>query len=795
MQYGADILPYQRIRNLHNEIQKKKIFNMTLPIKYILYFLGSILISRVIMINLMAPFGIAFLLAGMMKADKKIPIVMGVGAALGYLSIFYAVKNVWMYIAQVVAITLFMYFYNVKSKNKKLIISMGIIFLLVILFNRFVFHVTMLLSIFNAFFELACIFPIYYIINYSITCIEDYKNKYLYSSEEVISMAITLSLFIAGTWGINIFGLSVRNIIALTFIVVIGYVKDASTGGACGVALGAIIGISSNNMVVFIGTYGVCGLMAGIFKETGKWASGIAYIVMFSILKLYSDIGVQFQMQEALMALAVYYTIPLKYYKKMEVELDWQLKGENLKENYIYNVKELFNEKLSGFSQLLLDMRRTLENLADNDKLRMKTKSSALVENLADRVCSACDMRNMCWKRESYYTYAAFSELIEGYESGRKSIPSELERKCVKRSYLIENTEDIMKNYIIDEMWRKSLSECREYLASQIGNIAYSVDEMTKNMDVDIQFDKYVEKDLRRILNKNNIKYSNVFCYNNRKDRSVIKLSLNPCGGKHKCIKEILPLINSVTGKVMCVSNDGCDIDSCTKTCTLTLEETPKYHIASYVGRICKDGEKLNGDSYIFDKMKDGTYVTLISDGMGSGPEACQESSAAVELIQKFLKTGFTEINAINTVNSLMTIKFSENEKFSTVDLNSIDLYSGKADFMKVGAVPSFIKSKDKVDVIKSKTLPIGVLDKVDVDIIKKQVGNGDIIVMLSDGVLDYNSDAAGKVDWVLNYLKESKYNNPEELCQDIISRAKELSNGKVKDDMTVVVSKVYALY
>ncbi|WP_315122348.1 stage II sporulation protein E [uncultured Clostridium sp.] len=795
MQYGADILPYQRIRNLHKEIQKKKMFNVALPIKYILYFIGSILISRVIMINLMAPFGIAFLIVSILKMDKRIPIVTGVGTVMGYLSVFYAVKNVWIYIIQALTLSLFGYIFNEMDKNKKLIISLGIIFFQLAIFNKFVIHVTLGLSIFNALFELACIFPIYYIVNYSTICIEEYKNKHLYSSEETISMAITLSLFIAGTWGINLFGLSIRNIIALTFIVMIGYVKDSSAGGACGVALGAIIGISTNNMVAFIGTYGICGLMAGIFKETGKWVSGIAYIVMFSILKLYSDIGVQFQIGEALVALAIFYLIPLKLYKKMEIELDWQLKGENLKENYIHNVKEIFNEGLTDFSQVLLDMRKTLENLADNDKLRMKTKSSVLIQNLADRVCTNCDMRNICWKRESYYTYSAFSELIEGYEECKGYIPKELERKCVKRSYLIENTKDIMKNHIIDEMWRKSLSECREYLATQVGNIAYSVDEMARNIDVDVQFDKYTEKDLRRVLNKNNIKYKNIFCYNNKKDKLVIKLSLNVCGGKHRCIKEVLPLINSVTGKVMCVSNEGCNIDTCTKTCSLTLEETPKYHISSYVGRVCKDGEKLNGDSYAYDKMRDGTYVTLISDGMGSGPEACQESGAAVELIEKFLKAGFTEINAINTVNSLMTIKFSEDEKFSTVDLNSIDLYTGQANFMKVGAVPSFIKSKDKVEVIKSKTLPIGVLDKVDVDIIKKQVRNGDILVMLSDGILDYNNEEAGKVDWLLKYLQESKYNNPEELCQDIICRVKELSNGKVKDDMTVIVSKVYSLY
>jgi stage II sporulation protein E len=180
---------------------------------------------------------------------------------------------------------------------------------------------------------------------------------------------------------------------------------------------------------------------------------------------------------------------------------------------------------------------------------------------------------------------------------------------------------------------------------------------------------------------------------------------------------------------------------------------------------------------------------------MGSGPQAGQESSAAVELIERFAKVGFNKLTAINTVNSLMTIKFSESEKFSTLDLSSIDLYEGEIDFMKVGAVASFIKRGDEIEVINSRTLPIGVLDKPDIDITKKKIKNGDFIIMLSDGVLDYESEAVGKVDWIVDFLKNSKCNDAKELCESIIGKAKELSGGKVKDDMTVIVEKVYNLY
>ncbi|WP_125154102.1 stage II sporulation protein E [Clostridium rectalis] len=795
MQYGAEIFPYKRIKKANKDRHKGKEINWSSIVTVIIYFFSALFTSRVIMVNLMAPFGIAFLVAAIISEDNKFTMITGIGCTIGYISLYNNIRNIWIYFVITGTVVFSSYVFNKIKTNKKIYILYGIIFLELFLYNRFILHISTTIAFLNAIFEIACIFPIYYIINYSITCIKQLKTKHLYTGEEIISMAITLSLIVAGTWGISIYGVSVRNILALTSIVMIGYIKGSSAGGACGIAMGTIVGLSTSNMVTFVGVYGVCGLISGIFKSMGKWISGLSFVVIFAILKLYSDIGVQFQFKEALVALFIYCIIPNTLYKKMELELDWEMKQENVKENYVNNIKDLFLDRLTGFSDVLLDMSVILENLSNNEKLEMKTKSSALVENLADRVCGNCNMNSMCWKRENFYTYSALEEMIRNYQNKKKVVPDEIDRKCIKRAALIRNTEEIVNNYIIDETWKHRLTESRRFLATQIGNISASVNEMREEFNESIKFNRYIEKDIRRILNKNNIKYRDVFCYNNKKDRLIIKLSMNACGGKQKCVKQILPLINNVTGKMMSISEECCNLDVTSRTCAITLEETPKYHIASYAGILCKDGEKFNGDSYAYDKLKDGTYITIISDGMGSGPQAEQESSAAVELIKKFAEAGFSKLTAINTINSLMTIKFSEEEKFSTVDLNSVDLYSGEANFMKVGAVASFIKSKDKVDIIKSKTLPIGVLDKVDVDIVNKQVHNGDLIIMLSDGVLDYNVNEAGKIDWLLKYLRETNFNKPEELCKDIVNKVKELSNGKIKDDMTVVVSKVYALY
>lgn len=177
---------------------------------------------------------------------------------------------------------------------------------------------------------------------------------------------------------------------------------------------------------------------------------------------------------------------------------------------------------------------------------------------------------------------------------------------------------------------------------------------------------------------------------------------------------------------------------------------------------------------------------------MGSGPEAGLESQAAIELIEKFMEGGFSESTMLNAVNSIMGMKFSEDEKFTTLDMSCIDMYTGEVEFIKVGACMSFIKKGKAVEVIDSSSLPFGILDNINIKPIKKKVNHGDIIVTISDGVTDIDKSNIGDYSWIVDYLKGDQ-NNPELISRDILELAKKKSNGKVLDDMTVVVSKLYA--
>ena len=512
---------------------------------------------------------------------------------------------------------------------------------------------------------------------------------------------------------------------------------------------------------------------------------------MYMLINMYSKtVNVQ-SISEIIIAIVLFFIVPKGVLYKVTREFDNAVKEDNFNIFHFNKLKEEFSGRLNDFTDVISSMSMIIDSLNDNQKLLMQSKGAALIEKLGDRVCSNCDMKNICWKREFRDTYADFSQLIQNYESGSKVFPLGLEKRCIKKFNLIKNTEEIVENHILNEMWRKRLEEGRKILASQMNNMAVTMGELVDDFDKDITICSSIERDVFKILNRHNIKYDDILCYNDKNGRLNIKIILNECGGTQYCVRSILPIINETLGIEMAIGGDGCIIDPLTKKCTVLIEESPKFYISSYSASACKDGENYTGDSFTFGKTKDGRYTIAISDGMGSGPEAGNESKAIVELIEKFVKAGFSDLTAINAVNSIMSIKFSEDEKFATLDLQDIDLYTGQITFVKIGAVETFVKKAKSIQVINSKTLPFGILDKPDVDIIEKTVSSGDVIVTVSDGILDVG-EKKNNFQWLNRFLIETNIKDPKELSKQILERAKEMNNGKIKDDMTVVVSKVY---
>ncbi|ELC8364768.1 stage II sporulation protein E [Clostridium perfringens] len=795
MQYGVKIDNYKRAKDSENVKNNMKIEASSIGL--IMAMVVGLLISRVYLdmtfgvVQVLAPFGLAYLIA-ITNYERKYILSSSLGVIVGYITLFNKVSNFSAYIIISTIVTIIsMSKLNKKARN---IASFIIVFSGLFVYGVLVGSSDIILHLIGAISVTALVFPIYYVVSYTLKCIEEINTQHFFSIDEIVSIELFICLLIVGIGTLSLNDISFRNIAAILFIIALAFISDTNMGAGAGITMGIILGFATGNLMESIAIYGACGLVAGIFRESGKLFTALSFNIIFVIVTLYSGVFNNISFIEALVGTGIFLLIPKKIYNKISLEINKDKKVGHFSEVRFAEIKDELTERLKDFTEVLSIMGKSLNNLVGNDKLAIKNKGNALVENLSDRTCSDCDMRYMCWKRELHQTYNAFSDLIRNYENNSGAFPHELEKKCIKKYALVKNLEDIMNIYMVNETLKSRLGEGRKILSNHINNMSVTISEIVDEFGNELHLCTDVEKSIKKSLLKYGINFGSLICYNDKNGRIKIKMQMENCMGSQTCIKTVLPIISETIGKNMSIGSEGCNINSKNNMCEIVIEEAPKYHINSHVAVATKEGEKFTGDSYSYGRTKDGNYITVISDGMGSGPEAGLESKVSVEIIEKFMEVGFDEKIAIDAVNAIMSIKFSEDEKFSTLDMNKIDLYTGNAKFMKVGAIESFIKRGNKVEVINSNTLPFGVLEEPDVDTVEKQVSNGDVIVSISDGILDVKNDGSFDTTWLIEFLKSTKYRQPKDLSIAILEKAKELSGGKAKDDMTVVVSKVFAI-
>ncbi|GAA0079344.1 stage II sporulation protein E [Clostridium sp. CTA-5] len=797
MQYELNVNSYKKTEGSNKT--KKNLFMKIESARLLFILIGGVLLSRVTLLlsqnnaTGIAPFGIAYLIAIGMKNNRIKTFIATLGVGIGYFTINSTLVNGFSYIIAIGMLTIYYEILNMGEKKKKILISFGMVFLSFLIygffFGKYDIGVNSTLSLLYT----MAVVPIYYIIKYSISCLEEINTNYFFASEEIVSIAILFCLFVAGIGGISIQNYSMKNILALIVVLVIAYIGGASYGATMGVVMGIILGCSSENMISAIGFYSIGGLIVGIFKDTGKIFSILAGIIMYFALGLYSESITLKMIVEVLTSSLIFLCIPKKLYKDIEIEINTERKRENINQLHLNALKEEFSFKLKDLTQVLTQVSKTLDDVDTNKNLLIKNKSSALVESLADRVCINCEKKNSCWKRDFNNTYHSFQGLIKSCEENNVLLPKSLEISCVKGFTLLKNAEDIVNNHVINTNIKEKLTEGRQLVSSHINNIAIKLENLLDEFKREVTICEDLERIIKRGLNKNSIEYSDIFCYTDKNGRVKVKLTMKKCEGTNYCTQKLVPILSDIMRIPVCVAGDGCNINQETKTCTILIEEMPRYNVISYAAMAPKNGETQTGDSYSFGKAIDGNYLTILSDGMGSGPEAGKESKSTVDLVEKFIEAGFNEEITINTVNSIMGVKFSESEKYATLDLNTIDLYSGDATFVKIGAVYSFIKRGEEVSLVNSKNLPFGLVDEVDLDIIKEELMAGDIVVNVSDGILDIDKLNSGNFIWLQEYLKDCS-GDPRELSENILQKAIQLSENVLKDDMTVVVSKVYAI-
>jgi len=219
---------------------------------------------------------------------------------------------------------------------------------------------------------------------------------------------------------------------------------------------------------------------------------------------------------------------------------------------------------------------------------------------------------------------------------------------------------------------------------------------------------------------------------------------------------------------------------------SVQLRKKNKFDCVFGLASCNKAGNEECGDCHSIIRLGGNKFLLALCDGMGAGKTAHKMSAMTLGLIENFYKVGFDNDVILESVNKLLAINNQEN--YSTLDVCLLDLNNEIADFIKVGSPFGFIKRESNLEVIEGGALPIGALDNVSPSTHKTTISTKDIVVMMTDGIVD----AFGSQEELCEFVSCISTNNPQTIAESILNEALQLNNMSAKDDMTVLVARTY---
>lgn len=217
----------------------------------------------------------------------------------------------------------------------------------------------------------------------------------------------------------------------------------------------------------------------------------------------------------------------------------------------------------------------------------------------------------------------------------------------------------------------------------------------------------------------------------------------------------------------------------------IELEEIPLYSASVGTASLCAEGEKADacGDACRAKRCEGGRLLLMLCDGMGHGEKAHRQSEKTLELLLLLLEAGYTRRQAITAVNGIM-LGAQTQERFSTVDLADVDLWTGDVYGEKLGACASWVVRGSHMKKMEGSSLPLGIVREAASTPVQFRLHSGDILVLMSDGVADaFENDAECK-----KALEDSLYIQPQRMADALLRGALIAGGGVPKDDMSVMV-------
>ena len=688
-----------------------------------------------------------------------------------------------------------------KNERRKLgryvFLSSFIIQMVQMAFNEFMIY-TVLLSIANS----ITTYIFYKIFSESIVVIKEWGQKEAFSIEEILGASLMISIALLAIKNLNLFGLNVGQVIMIIMILVLGWKNGIMVGATAGITIGTVIGLIGNTDPMLIASFALSGMIAGILNRFGR-VGVIAGFMLGNAALTYIYNGnttAIIYFKEILVASLGLLLVPKSIKINIEDLFD---RSTVLPEGPIYRLEENNDavDKLNNVSVAIQVMSNTYK-----DKAQAKEPKEIFLDELNSRLEKM--QENLLYEDIYNYNNGIIDDTYILLKQKQKITTEDLQDVFQKHStYIIalDNTQDIdiMKNdakaiaceineaYRISNvtyLWKQKIDDNKKVMSNQLQNVSEAISNIAKEITRDeSRFYKEISK-IKVLTENKNISIVDIKI-KEKDNKYLINLYIDKC--REEChIEEMEKILSEVLSDEIVLQKKECAIDEDNNICKQIYSSKDKFILRVAMAKTTKDKSVISGDTYVKAKLEDGKTLIALSDGMGSGPDARKSSKVAIKMLERLLKTGFEKDNSIKLINSTMCLN-SEDDMYATLDIAIFDLFSGNMEIVKNGSCPTFIKNKKDVQIIKSLSLPAGILGDIDLVTFDRDLEDGDIVVMCTDGIIDSNSDYNNKEMWVKDLLSELETEDVKKIADIILKESIDNNMGRPKDDMTVIVAKI----
>ena len=578
---------------------------------------------------------------------------------------------------------------------------------------------------------------------------------------------------------LNIMGvISVGRVLSLLLVMTCALKGGSLAGAGAGTAFGLAMDAASGLAPVYTMVYAFAGLISGMFSRFGRLSYVVSFILAdaLAVLCAWSWTERLDALFEVFAASVGFMLLPPGLLARVGALI--QPLSAGMGES---GLRKYASRRVEGIARAFDDVsavaRRNSEFVNDNDIARV-------FDRAADAACMRCKRRDECWVKNYMETLDALNQATAAMtERGlleAEDIPEWFRDKCTGLAAFVAAVNAELRASAGRRQFRARMEESRSAAWSQYEDFAEILIDVARELGSLNGADPLAERRLMRYLRSQDIEAdAAVFRDSTGRLRAVVE------SGKLSALTSdpaYLDKLSAVLGVRLCRPNSGAEG-------RLTLLEAEPLAVSVGIAAMKKKGENVSGDRGTYFKTDAGVLCVILSDGMGTGEDAAAESVEAVEILERFLRSGVEPATAMKILNSVMLLRNGDGWGFATVDLMCVDLFTGETSFYKYGAAPSYVRTGKSVRRVTGESLAAGLMsgEGAAPDVVRMRLKPGSVAVIASDGVITGEDDA-----WLREQLRDEPGDKDmKSLAREVLRKAADEYGAG--DDMTVLAVRVEA--